>query len=92
MLRHGESPSGTIHAPRWALSGSASSSFDTWRDPDRTRVEIEAEAAPGWHDALVQRGVDVGEVSDVGGVMYAEFHDPDGNSWLLQEFPAHLRR
>jgi len=42
-------------------------------------------------DALVQRGVDVGEVSDVGGVMYAEFHDPDGNSWLLQEFPAHLR-
>jgi predicted enzyme related to lactoylglutathione lyase len=43
-------------------------------------------------DALRRRGLDVGEVTDVGGVFYAEFRDPDGNSWLLQEFPAHLRR
>ena len=43
-------------------------------------------------NALMQRGLDVGEVSDAGGVLYAEFRDPDGNSWLLQEFPAHLRR
>ena len=42
-------------------------------------------------EALVKRGLEVGEVSDVGGVMYAGFSDPDGNSWLLQEFPAHLR-
>ena len=38
-------------------------------------------------DALVQRGVEVGEVTDTGGVMYAPFNDPDGNLWLLQEFP-----
>ncbi|GAA1840777.1 VOC family protein [Microlunatus capsulatus] len=32
------------------------------------------------------RGVDVGEVSDVGGgVRYAWFGDPDGNTWTLQE-------
>jgi predicted enzyme related to lactoylglutathione lyase len=43
-------------------------------------------------DALRRRGLDVGEVTDMGGVFYAEFRDPDGNSWLLQEFPAHLRR
>jgi len=43
-------------------------------------------------EALVKRGLEVGEVSDVNGVMYAGFSDPDGNLWLLQEFPANLRR
>jgi predicted enzyme related to lactoylglutathione lyase len=34
---------------------------------------------------LVGRGVEVGEVVDVGGgVKYAAFSDPDGNSWTLQ--------
>jgi predicted enzyme related to lactoylglutathione lyase len=40
--------------------------------------------------ALVNRGLAVGEVEDFGGVLYAEFSDPDGNTWLLQEFPSHL--
>src|SRR5216117_82227 len=35
-------------------------------------------------DALVQRGIEVGEITDVSGVKYAEFRDPDGNLWLLQ--------
>jgi len=43
-------------------------------------------------EALVARGIAVGEVTDMGGVSYAEFHDPDGNSWLLQEFPPELRQ
>jgi predicted enzyme related to lactoylglutathione lyase len=35
---------------------------------------------------LVGRGVEVGAVEDVGGgVKYAGFSDPDGNSWTLQE-------
>jgi len=35
---------------------------------------------------LRERGVDVGAVTDVGGgVKYAEFADPDGNTLLLQE-------
>ena len=37
---------------------------------------------------LVGRGVEVGEVMDMGGILYAGFSDPDGNSWLLQEIPA----
>ncbi|MFN2582955.1 MAG: VOC family protein [Candidatus Dormibacteria bacterium] len=41
--------------------------------------------------ALVLRGVDISEVTDFNGVKYAGFSDPDGNSWLLQEFPASLR-
>jgi predicted enzyme related to lactoylglutathione lyase len=43
-------------------------------------------------DALVQRGVDVGQPTDVSGVKYASFNDPDGNLWLLQEFPPALRQ
>ncbi len=42
--------------------------------------------------ALLARGLDVGAVSDMGGVQYAGFADPDGNGWLLQQFPADLRR
>ena len=37
---------------------------------------------------LVERGVEVGSVDDVGGgVKYASFSDPDGNLLLLQEMP-----
>ena len=37
---------------------------------------------------LVGRGVEVGEVTDVGGgVRYAGFTDPDGNGWTLQYMP-----
>ena len=42
-------------------------------------------------EALIGRGVEVGEVTDMGGVKFASFSDPDGNLWLLQEFPAGLR-
>jgi predicted enzyme related to lactoylglutathione lyase len=39
-------------------------------------------------ESLTGRGVDVSEISDVGGgVKYAWFADPDGNSLTLQEMP-----
>src|SRR5437879_7900595 len=38
-------------------------------------------------EALVARGIEVGEITDFGGVKFAGFGDPDGNLWLLQEFP-----
>jgi predicted enzyme related to lactoylglutathione lyase len=38
-------------------------------------------------DALVGNGVEVSEAHDLGGVLYARFEDPDGNSWLLQQWP-----
>jgi predicted enzyme related to lactoylglutathione lyase len=34
---------------------------------------------------LVKRGVAMGAVVDMGGVKYAGFSDPDGNTWTLQE-------
>jgi predicted enzyme related to lactoylglutathione lyase len=43
-------------------------------------------------EALVKRGLEVGQVTDFKSVKYAEFSDPDGNLWLLQEFPPELRQ
>ena len=41
---------------------------------------------------LAGRGVDIGEVADVGGgVKYAGFADPDGNTLTLQEMPWRTR-
>jgi catechol 2,3-dioxygenase-like lactoylglutathione lyase family enzyme len=39
---------------------------------------------------LAGRGLDVGEVDEQppgGGIKYAAFDDPDGNTWTLQELP-----
>ena len=36
---------------------------------------------------LLERGVDVGPAQDLGGVYYAHFADPDGNTWTLQHMP-----
>ena len=40
-------------------------------------------------EALTGRGVTVSGVDDMGGIKYAHFSDPDGNTWSLQEMPAH---
>lgn len=37
---------------------------------------------------LAGRGVAVGEVQNMGGVLYASFADPDGNTWVLQQLLA----
>jgi catechol 2,3-dioxygenase-like lactoylglutathione lyase family enzyme len=34
---------------------------------------------------LADRGVTISQISDMGGVKYAYFVDPDGNSWALQQ-------
>ena len=47
-------------------------------------VVADIEAA---RDKLVERGVEVGPVEDLGGVYYAYFADPDGNTWTLQHMP-----
>ena len=36
---------------------------------------------------LIERGTEVGQVQDMGGVYYAFFEDPDGNTWTLQHMP-----
>jgi catechol 2,3-dioxygenase-like lactoylglutathione lyase family enzyme len=39
-------------------------------------------------EALAGRGVEIGAVDDMGGMKYAGFSDPDGNTWTLQEIAA----
>src|SRR5215471_6262385 len=42
--------------------------------------------------ALLNRGISVGDITDLSGVKYADFRDPDGNLWLLQQFPPEVRQ
>ena len=39
---------------------------------------------------LIEGGADVGPVQDNGGVLYAPFADPDGNTWTLQCMPLRV--
>jgi hypothetical protein len=39
-------------------------------------------------EQLAANGVELGELQDLGGVLYSRFEDPDGNSWLLQQWPV----
>jgi len=34
---------------------------------------------------LVENGVAMGEIMDMGGVLYSGFSDPDGNTWVFQQ-------
>lgn len=45
-------------------------------------ADIEASRA-----RIVERGAEISEVEDLGGVLYAFFADPDGNTWCLQHMP-----
>jgi catechol 2,3-dioxygenase-like lactoylglutathione lyase family enzyme len=44
------------------------------------------------HAELAGRGVAMGDITDAGGIKYAGFRDPDGNTWTLQEIPAHFKK
>jgi catechol 2,3-dioxygenase-like lactoylglutathione lyase family enzyme len=57
-------------------------------DPDGPRVlnlHLVVDDVEEARAQLAGRDVDVSEVNDMGGVKYAFFSDPDGNSWALQE-------
>ena len=57
-------------------------------DPDAPRVSNLHLVVDDVEEArahLAGRGVEVSAVNDMGGVKYAFFSDPDGNSWALQQ-------
>jgi catechol 2,3-dioxygenase-like lactoylglutathione lyase family enzyme len=93
VLDHDVSPGNGMRVVQVTPPGSACSIvFGTgMSDPNRSaRVEnlhlVVADVAAA-REQLTGRGVDVGEIKDLGGVKYAYFADPDGNSWALQEIP-----
>jgi len=58
-------------------------------DPDAPRVQnlhLVVDDLDLARRTLIERGVDVSDINDMGGgVRYAFFSDPDGNSWALQQ-------
>jgi catechol 2,3-dioxygenase-like lactoylglutathione lyase family enzyme len=59
-------------------------------DPDAPRVlnlHLVVDDVEEARAQLASNGVEMSPVSDMGGVKYAFFSDPDGNSWALQEIP-----
>ncbi len=59
-------------------------------DPDAGRVlglHLVVNDIDEARDTLTAKGVQVAPVQDMGGVKYAHFSDPDGNSWQLQQIP-----
>ena len=57
-------------------------------DPPVRGLHLVVDDIAAVREALGQRGVEVSDVVDMGGVKYAYFSDPDANSWALQEIPA----
>ena len=56
--------------------------------PDAGRVHgihLVVDDIDGARTEVASRGVEVSDVTDMGGVKYAYFSDPDGNSWALQQ-------
>ena len=58
-------------------------------DPDAAPVlnlHLVVDDVDGARRALIENGVGVSDVNDMGGgIRYAYFSDPDGNSWALQQ-------
>lgn len=79
LLRHGKSAGAVIGAPRWSLTSGSPSGFDTWIDPDGARVDVEADAGPGWATGLRERGHAVEVVDVLGGAFgHAQLIEVDG--------------
>jgi gamma-glutamyltranspeptidase/glutathione hydrolase len=80
LLRHRQSAGAVIGAPRWSLLG-AETGFDTWIDPDATRVAVETIAPNAWDEGLRTRGHDVVPIDGIMGTFgHAHVIEVDGDS------------
>ena len=87
-------PAGGVRVVQLTPPGSACSITLTAGIP---RLDMPAGSLRGLHmvvsdigearATLIDRRVEVGPVEDLGGVFYASFADPDGNTWTLQHMP-----
>ena len=41
------------------------------------------------HDLFAERGIEVSDIVDMGGIKYVFLSDPDGNTWEMQELGVH---
>ena len=93
VLDHDVSPSNGMRVVQLTPPGSACSIvFGTgMSDPSRSarvkNLHLVVTDIAAARNELAGRGVGISEIEDLGGVKYAYFGDPDGNSWALQEIP-----
>jgi len=93
-LDHDVSPGNGMRIVQLTPPGSACSVVLGVGDPQAGPVKglhLVVDDIEAARSELLGRGVDVSGVDDMGGVKYAYFADPDGNSWALQEIPASMR-
>jgi catechol 2,3-dioxygenase-like lactoylglutathione lyase family enzyme len=50
-------------------------------------LQVVVDDVAGWRDALLERGVEVGEVEQLPFGSFIYFQDPDGNRWAVQQLP-----
>jgi len=50
-------------------------------------LQVVVEDVAAGRDALLARGVEVGEVEQLAWGSFVYFQDPDGNSWAVQQLP-----
>jgi catechol 2,3-dioxygenase-like lactoylglutathione lyase family enzyme len=50
-------------------------------------LQVVVDDVTGWRDALLARGVAVGEVEQLPFGSFIYFRDPDGNRWAVQQLP-----
>ena len=50
-------------------------------------LQVVVDDVAGWRDALLARGVDVGDVEQLPFGSFIYFRDPDGNRWAVQQLP-----
>ena len=90
ILDHDVQPSSGMRVVQFTPPGSACSivfgtGFGGLSTPGSVRnthlVVADADSA---REELVARGIAVSEVEDMGGIKYAYFADPDGNTWAVQ--------
>ena len=56
--------------------------------PGSARAQLVVDDVEAAREALVDRGVEVGEVQEFPWGSFVFFDDPDGNEWAVQQLPA----
>jgi catechol 2,3-dioxygenase-like lactoylglutathione lyase family enzyme len=59
----------------------------TTSTPGSANLQIVVADVAAARAQLAERGIEVGEVQDLGWGLFIFFKDPDGNSWALQQLP-----
>ena len=79
-----------------APGGGASVNLTTLHEnmkPGTMKLYLSTSDIEAAYQELKAKGVEpTSEITNVNGVKYAGFSDPDGNLWLLQEFPPEVRQ